>query len=244
MGSIAQYHVDAESDNRKLTHSPISGKIEMRYSQVQDSVISPLAPTLLRTDRHAFRKVYSLRLALAAVAVLLFSFRLLGARQRGFDLGGSPVDPLKQAPGKVLVLVFVRTDCPISNRYAPLIQEISAKYVEVAAFWLVFPDKNESPETIRSYLQEFGYKLPTLRDPEHALVNKSLVKVTPEVAVFDAKRKLVYHGRIDNLYQDFGRARQSATTHELADAIEATRKGVAPAVASADGIGCFIADLK
>ena len=30
---------------------------------------------------------------------------------------------------------------------------------------------------------------------------------------------LVYHGRIDNLFEDFGRARPAATTHELEDAI-------------------------
>ena len=176
--------------------------------------------------------------------MLSFSFLSLAACPQALDLGGSSVDPLKQAPGKLLVLIFVRTDCPISNRYAPLIQEMSVKYGGQTDFWLVFPDKNESPETIRSYLQEFGYKLPALRDPEHALVKRSQVKVTPEVAVFDAKRALVYRGRIDNLYQDFGRARRSATTHELADAIEAARKGLAPAVASADGFGCFIADLK
>lgn len=68
--------------------------------------------------------------------------------------------------------------------------------------------------------------------------------MTPEVAVFNAKRELIYHGRIDNLYEDFGRSRRAATTHELADAIEAASKGVAPPAASADGVGCFISDLQ
>jgi thiol-disulfide isomerase/thioredoxin len=174
----------------------------------------------------------------------LFAILPVSAGQQVFDLAGSAVDPLKQAPGMVLVLVFVRTDCPISNRYAPLIQKLSAQYAHEAAFLLVFPDNHESAEKIREYQQEYGYRLSALRDPEHALVKKSQVKVTPEVAVFDAKRKLIYHGRIDNLYQDFGKARRAATTHELADAIEAGRKGGAPPVASADGIGCFIADLR
>jgi hypothetical protein len=160
------------------------------------------------------------------------------------DPGGTAIDPLKQTPGKVIVLVFVRTDCPISNRYAPLIQEMSAKFGHQASFWLVFPDKTETPEKIRAYLQEYGYKLAALRDTEHALVKKSQVKVTPEVAVFNLKRELVYHGRINNLYQDFGRARRSPTTHELADAIEATSKGVAPPIAAVDGVGCFISDLQ
>jgi thiol-disulfide isomerase/thioredoxin len=174
----------------------------------------------------------------------LFAVLPVSTGQQVFDLAGSAVDPLKQAPGKVLVLVFVRTDCPISNRYAPLIRELSAKYAHVAAFVLIFPDKDESAETIRNYRQEYGYKLSALRDPEHALVKKCQVKVTPEVAVFDAKRELIYHGRIDNLYRDFGKARRAATTHELADAVESARNGGTPPVASADGIGCFIADLK
>jgi thiol-disulfide isomerase/thioredoxin len=176
--------------------------------------------------------------------LILCASLLLAGGQQAVDLAGTAVDPLKQAAGKVLVLVFVRTDCPISNRYPPLIREMNAKYASGAAFYLVFPDKDESPEQIRSYLQEYGYKMPALRDPEHALVKKSQVKVTPEVAVFDAKRKLVYRGRIDNLYQDFGKARHAATTHELADAIEAASKGVAPLAAAVDGIGCFISDLK
>jgi hypothetical protein len=75
-------------------------------------------------------------------------------------------------------------------------------------------------------------------------VKKTQVKVTPEVAVFNLKRELVYRGRINNLYQDFGRARRSPTTHELADAIEAASKGVAPPIAAVDGVGCFISDLQ
>jgi len=92
-----------------------------------------------------------------------------------------------------------------------------------------FQTETASPKNIRAYLHEYGYKLPALRDAEHAWVEKSRVKVTPEAAVFNTKRELVYHGRIDNLYQDFGKARRAATTHELADAIEAASKGVSPA---------------
>src|SRR5262249_51253144 len=97
---------------------------------------------------------------------------------------------------------------------------------------------------IRAYLQEYGYKLSALRDLDHALVRKSGVKVTPEAAVFDAKRNLVYHGRIDNLYATLGKARRVATSHELAHAIDATIQGSPPRTASADGTGCFIADVQ
>jgi hypothetical protein len=198
----------------------------------------------LRNNSQAPRFFSLRRQGIAGALLLLFSSLLVDAGQQVFDLAGSAVDPLKQAPGKVLVFIFVRTDCPISNRYAPLIQEMNTKYASEAAFSLVFPDKDESAEQIRAYLLEYGYKLPALRDPEHGLVKKSQVKVTPEAALFDLRRNLVYRGRIDNLYQDFGKARRAPTTHELADAIEAASKGMAPPVAAADGIGCFISDLR
>jgi len=206
--------------------------------------MSRLARSFFYTDSHVFRRSLLMRPAMGAV-VSLFGFILsMAAGQQALDLGGSPKDPLKETPGKVVVLVFVRTDCPISNRYAPLLQEMSVKYGNEAAFWMVFPDKNESPERIRSYLHEFNYKLPALRDTEHSLVKKSGAKVTPEVAVFNLRRDLVYHGRIDDLYREYGKARRAATTHELADAIEAASKGVAPPSAAAEGVGCFISDLK
>jgi hypothetical protein len=160
------------------------------------------------------------------------------------DLSGAPVDPLQAAPGKVVVLIFVRTDCPISNRYAPTIQGLSAKHAGKALFWLVYPDKTESPEAIRKHQRDFGYRLPAVRDMHYTLVKESRAQITPEAAVFDATHRLVYHGRIDNLYEDFGRARTAATTHELDDAILAAIQGKTPAVDNVSAVGCYIADLK
>src|SRR5580693_7648840 len=69
------------------------------------------------------------------------------------DLDGAAVDPLKASAGKVVVLIFVRVDCPISNRYAPTIQGIQRRArLENAgrvALWLVYPDRSESVEQIR-----------------------------------------------------------------------------------------------
>jgi thiol-disulfide isomerase/thioredoxin len=198
----------------------------------------------LGADRQTLRTISLPRLVFTTVVLFSVLFLPVAEAQQASDLAGAAVDPLKQSPGRIVVLVFVRTDCPLSNRYAPLIQELSVKYARESSFWLVFPDKSKSPEEIRSYLKEYGYKLSALRDPERVLVKKSGVKVTPEVAVFNAKRELVYHGRIDNLYEDFGRSRRAATTHELADSIEAASKGLPPPIISADGVGCFISDLQ
>ncbi len=179
---------------------------------------------------------------LAAFSLSPFS-ALYSAQNSALALDGTPADPFQKSAGKVVVLVFVRTDCPISNRYAPAIQRISAKYEAKAAFWLVYPDKSESAEKIRQHEREYSYKFPALRDPQRALVKLAQARVTPEVAVFDASRRLTYHGRIDDSYQDFGRARRAPTTHELEDAIQSALNGHAPPTSS-PGVGCFISDLE
>lgn len=187
---------------------------------------------------------FCLIFSLLIAGALLLAFPLARAAQKTpLHVDGSPADPFVEAAGKPVVLVFVRTDCPISNRYAPLIQQISAEYAGKAGFWLVYLGKTASAEKIRQHESEYGYKLPALRDPQHALVVQAQAQVTPEAAVFDAHHRLMYHGRIDNWYEDLGHSRPAATTHELNDAIQATLSGKTPPP-SAPGVGCFISDLE
>jgi hypothetical protein len=164
--------------------------------------------------------------------------------QTALDLDGRPANPLAGNAGKIVVLVFLRRDCPVSSRYAPVIQQIGSKYASDAAFWLVYPDKADSPQAIRDYLREYGYGLPALRDPAQELVKLSHVRITPEVAVFDRDHKLIYDGRIDDWYVDLSRARPAATTHELADAIQAAIAGKTPAHREVRGVGCYISDVE
>ncbi|MGA9511293.1 MAG: redoxin family protein [Candidatus Sulfotelmatobacter sp.] len=164
--------------------------------------------------------------------------------QTAFDLDGKPANPIAQASGRVVVLVFLRQDCPVSSRYAPIIQQISERYQHDASFFLVYPDKTESAQTIRKYLADYGYHVPALRDPEHALVKQALAEITPEAAVFNREGRLIYHGRIDNWYVEFGRSRPAPTTHELVDAINAAVAGKPPVDSAIKGVGCYISDLE
>ncbi len=180
----------------------------------------------------------------ALCAALLFSMCSLGMAQTGVDLDGHAVNPLANDVDKVVVLVFIRTDCPVSSRYAPVIQQISQQNAGRARFWLVDPDKSESAQAIRDYLAAYGYRLPALRDPEHALVKLSHVQIAPEVAVFSRDRQLIYDGRIDDLYIGPGRPRPAATTHELEDAIRAAVEGKTVARSEVRGVGCYISDVE
>jgi hypothetical protein len=186
------------------------------------------------------------------ISLLLLAFLALGldclpttaqlSTKGVVDLDGHPANPLLNANGRIVVLLFIRTDCPISNRYTPTIQEMSAHFAKQAEFFLVYPIRSESAEQIRKHLKEDGYKLSALRDPELQLVHAAQVKVTPEAAVFSADGRLVYHGRIDDWYADFGRARPTPTTHELYSAVEAAIAGKMVAVAAVPAVGCFLPD--
>jgi thiol-disulfide isomerase/thioredoxin len=193
---------------------------------------------------HTIRVVRLLLVVIFLAELAWFACTALGARNTAFDLAGNPVDPLKSGSRKIVVLVFVRTDCPVANRYAPTIQKLSEEHAAKAAFWLVYPSKAESAEVIRKHEREYGYKIPALRDPQHVLVKESQVEITPEVAVFSADRRLIYHGRIDNLYEDVGRTRSVATTHELEDAISVALGGKNLDVHATHAVGCYISDLE
>jgi len=158
------------------------------------------------------------------------------------DLNGKAVDPFHRSSGRVIVLLFVRTDCPISNRYAPTIQQISGAYKGQAEFYLVYPVKGETTDQIRKHLKEYGYALTALRDRDYELVKRAETRVTPEAAVFSSDAKLLYHGRINDWYAEFGKSKRAPTTQELMDAIAAATSGRRVTVASEPAIGCFLPD--
>lgn len=187
---------------------------------------------------------YKAWLRVWTIAAIWISLSTLALGQTATDLEGHPVNPFAVDPGKPVVLVFLRRDCPVSGRFAPTIQQISKENSGSASFFLVYPDKSETPESIRKSVTDYGYHLPVLRDPEHALVKLSHVQITPEVAVFDRNRKLIYDGRINDWYIDLSRARPAPTTHELEDAIRAAQSGGSIARSEVRGVGCYISDVE
>jgi hypothetical protein len=109
-------------------------------------------------------------------------------------------------------------------------------------FWLVYPNQVESADQVRRHLEMFSYPARALRDPGHVLVGLTGVMITPEAAVFDKRRELVYRGRIDDRYVELGRERPRPTTHDLEEALRATLAGQPVTRPSTQAIGCYIAD--
>jgi hypothetical protein len=199
--------------------------------------------------------------AVAAAGLWLFAWPGVQAVAQGTaraavtveDPTGALVDPL--APGDdVRVFVFVRRDCPIANRYAPEIARLSdrASAGEASggrvAVTIVYVDPRDTAALVTDHQREYGLREAWVIDRTHALANAAGATVTPEAAVYSPSREgarhLVYLGRIDDRVESIGRVRPAATTHDLADAIEAARQGRRPSPAAGPAVGCFIADAQ
>lgn len=171
---------------------------------------------------------------------------------------GEEIRPFRDGESRITVFLFLRADCPISNRYAPEIQRLMRKFGSRGVrFWLVYPGMDESNETIRTHLRQYQYDGEALRDPDHKLVAMTGVEMTPEVAVFttqeeterpgsrsSSRQRLQYRGRIDDRFVDFGRTRPAPTTHDLEDALNAILEGSTIENPITPAIGCFIPSLS
>ena len=149
--------------------------------------------------------------------------------------------PLSSAE-PIRVLIFTTTDCPISNRYAPEINRLAARFSGRATFVLVYPVAGDSPDVIRAHHKKYGYALESFRDIKHELVKRTGVTVTPEVAVMAGER-LVYRGRIDDRYIELGRDRIKPTRHDLEEALTAVLANKPVEQKETRAIGCYLSDL-
>ena len=175
-------------------------------------------------------------LAIAALAV---------ASLRVPDLDGKLVDPFEPPAGtKATVLLFISTDCPISNRYAPDVRKLHDTYAkDGVVFWLAYPNPADSVDDIRDHLKSFSYPDGALRDPKHDLSRRAGATITPEAVVYDSKGNLTYRGRLDDRYSAVGVERATATRHDLQDAIAATVAGKPVKERFTQAVGCYIADF-
>jgi hypothetical protein len=154
------------------------------------------------------------------------------------DLDGiahRPLDPEKGAS----VLFFYSEDCPISNGYAPEINRICASHTNFE-FYIVQVDPQMTPEQGREHARQYGLRAPVLLDSQHRLVKLAKANVTPEAVVFGKHGRVLYRGRIDDLYATLGKKRWAATQHDLIDALDAIDAGRKIKVKETPAIGCRI----
>ena len=185
------------------------------------------------------------RTAVAPAFALLLGSILTAADVRIPDLDDRAVDPFKAPAGtRALAFIFVSVECPISNRYAPEVRRLHEKFAaQGVEFSLVYTNPMEPAAAIRRHLKDYSYPMRALRDPRQELAKVAGATITPEAAVFDARGRVLYRGRIDDRYVSLGVERPVATRHDLDAALTDIVAGNAPREATTQAVGCYIADF-
>ena len=157
------------------------------------------------------------------------------------DIKGKNHTPFASAKTKAVVFIFLLRDCPVSNVYAPEITRIHSEYSKKGvALYLVHPDPDTDAKSALTHASEYKLTTPVVLDHDHKLTRLADAQVTPEAAVFDDKGRLVYRGRIDNLYADFGKKRAKPTRRDLRDTLDALLAGKTLAKRTTKAVGCYI----
>ena len=144
--------------------------------------------------------------------------------------------------GKGTVLVFVSTDCPISNTYAPEIQKLCARYrADGIACVLVYEDLKPGADDVRRHLAEYRYRdVQAVIDGDRTIARRAGATITPQAVVIDPTGAIRYRGRIDNFYAALGKPRRRTTVHDLRDALDAMLAGKPVPHPETEALGCYI----
>ena len=154
------------------------------------------------------------------------------------------------ATGKPSALFFIATDCPISNWYAPTIQQVCRDYAaRGVGCTLVYEDVDLGvtpaalDAAVRSHLNEYRYgSMIAAVDRTRIVAKLAQATVTPSVALVDGSGIVRYRGRIDNAYADLGRPRQHVTSHDLRVSLDAMLAGRPVPTPETEALGCYITD--
>lgn len=142
---------------------------------------------------------------------------------------------------RAAVFVFVENDCPMSNSYAPELARIHDDYAARGVlFFAVDSGPMENASAVREHALEYNRPFPTLLDPGASLARATSASVTPEVVVLSAAGQVLYRGRIDDRYFDYGKARTRVTRHDLRTALDEILAGKAVLTPFTKSFGCAI----
>jgi len=154
------------------------------------------------------------------------------------DLSGK-VHALAEWQGSPIVLVFLATECPVSNGYVPELQRLADQYASAGvAFLGVHSDPALKAEDAARHASEYAIKFPVLLDPEQRLAEAVNASVTPQAIVLTGDGAVVYRGAIDDRYSTTGKRRIEPRVRYLQNATDAVLQSREVSPAETKPFGC------
>ena len=141
----------------------------------------------------------------------------------------------------VLVLVQSCNHCPYVLAWEGRIDALQREYADRGVRIVAINSNDaathpeDSFEKMVEHAREAGYSFDYVQEESQELARTLGSERTPEAFVYDADRRLVYHGAVDD-----NREEAEVSTHYLRDAIEAALAGESPPVADTPPVGCTV----
>lgn len=143
--------------------------------------------------------------------------------------------------GKIVIIEFDATRCPVSLAYDARMNKFVAEQVQSSNGKIVFLgiNSNENPledvSEIKGHMTKVGAQFPVLKDRNSKVADLYAARVTPHMYVIDAEGVLRYKGAFDdNMKED------KVSKHYVADAVKALLSGSQVEVAETPAKGCTI----
>ena len=142
--------------------------------------------------------------------------------------------------GKVLVIVFAGTSCPVGDLYMPRLVELARHYESRGVqFLAINSNDSESTEDVADHARRSGVCFPVLKDADNRVADQLLAERTCEVLLIDRLGGLRYRGAIDDQY-GLGTRRDTPVHHYLTDGIDAVLAGRRVSTEMTQVVGCPI----
>jgi thiol-disulfide isomerase/thioredoxin len=142
---------------------------------------------------------------------------------------------------RVVVVLFLGTECPVNNLYLPTLVALHKEYGPRGVLFVgINSNAQDDSAVVARHAETFGLPFVVLKDARAEVAEQFAADRTPEAFVLDQTRTVRYRGRIDDRY-DKGVQRARATRRDLAEALDdvlAGRKVAEPVTRAA---GCRIA---
>ena len=120
---------------------------------------------------------------------------------------------------KAIVVMFISTECPVSNAYNERIIALLNDYKDQSVQFIgINSNRNESVEEIAEHNKTNRFEFVVLKDLRNEIADKFGARRTPEVYLLDEKRILRYRGAIDN-------SQKNPETHYLRETLDRVVKG-------------------
>lgn len=134
-----------------------------------------------------------------------------------------------------IVVLFVATQCPVSNDYNGRMAELFNQFKDDFSFVGINSNKQEDIEEIKTHASKNNLDFVILKDSNNVIADNFGASFTPEIYVLSNNFEQLYHGRIDD-----SRKEENIEVEDLKNALLEIKLGKEVSVKETKAFGCTI----